>query len=150
MPPKKDTMIPLSEASTDVLSLWDPSNEYDITKLGIKSHKKVRWICPIGHYWTACVYSVSRGSRCPYCSGRVPIEGINDLKTLRPDLVEEWSPRNEKTPESYTTRSHKKVYWKCKNGHEWLATVGSRFEGNGCPFCAKRKPSKESIAISPK
>ncbi len=140
-------MVPLSQASTDVLSLWDLSNEYDITQLGITSHKKVSWKCPKGHCWNATVYSVSRGSGCPYCSGRVPITGKNDLKTLRPDLAKEWSPRNVNGPESYTTRSHTKVYWKCKNGHEWVATIGSRFEGNGCPFCAKRKPSKESVKI---
>ena len=141
MPPKKGTMVPLSQASSDVLSLWDPSNELDISRLGITSHKIVGWVCPNGHCWKAPIYSVSRGSRCPYCSGRVPVVGKNDRKTVCPDLVREWPPRNEKLPESYTARSHAKVYWNCKNGHEWVATIGSRFEGNGCPFCAKRKPS---------
>ena len=31
--------------------------------------------------------------------------------------------------------SDKKVWWKCRKGHEWQATVGSRNVGNGCPIC---------------
>ena len=144
MPPKKGTMTYLSEASPEVLSLWDPSNDCDVSQIGITSHRRVRWICPEGHSWEAPVYSVSRGSRCPYCSGRDPIEGKNDLRTLRPDLAAQWSPRNEKGPECYTRRSHARVRWVCDKGHEWVARIDARVDGNGCPFCAGRKPSKDS------
>ena len=32
-----------------------------------------------------------RGSGCPYDAGRLPIPGVTDLATLRPDLVAEWN-----------------------------------------------------------
>lgn len=32
----------------------------------------------------------------------------------------------------------KKVWWKCKNNHEWKASIGSRTRGRGCPHCTKR------------
>ena len=32
--------------------------------------------------------------------------------------------------------SNKKVWWQCKKGHEWEATVGSRAMGTGCPYCS--------------
>ena len=36
--------------------------------------------------------------------------------------------------------SHKKAYWRCRKGHEWLATIKSRTEGgNGCPYCSHRQ-----------
>lgn len=35
--------------------------------------------------------------------------------------------------------SHKRVWWRCGQGHEWQATVKSRSEGSGCPVCANRK-----------
>jgi hypothetical protein len=32
------------------------------------------------------------------------------------------------------------VWWKCKSGHEWEATVSSRSNGgHGCPYCANQK-----------
>jgi hypothetical protein len=34
-----------------------------------------------------------------------------------------------------TPNSDKKVWWKCKKGHEWQAIIGSRNRGNGCPVC---------------
>ena len=35
--------------------------------------------------------------------------------------------------------SNKKVWWKCAEGHEWEATVCSRTNGNGCPYCSNKK-----------
>jgi len=35
--------------------------------------------------------------------------------------------------------SHKKVWWKCKEGHEWEAPVKDCSAGRGCPYCAGRK-----------
>lgn len=35
--------------------------------------------------------------------------------------------------------SHKKVWWKCKEEHEWEAPVKDRSAGRGCPYCAGRK-----------
>lgn len=35
-------------------------------------------------------------------------------------------------------KSNKKVWWKCKNGHEWQAIISNRTNKNqGCPFCKK-------------
>ena len=35
--------------------------------------------------------------------------------------------------------SSKKIWWKCKNGHEWKAVVSSRSKGHGCPYCNNLK-----------
>ena len=35
--------------------------------------------------------------------------------------------------------SNKKVWWKCRNGHEWESTVNNRARGRGCPICAGKK-----------
>ena len=39
--------------------------------------------------------------------------------------------------------SDKKVWWKCKNGHEWQAMIGNRHRGNGCPYCSGRYAIKD-------
>ena len=40
-----------------------------------------------------------------------------------------------------SSRSNRKLRWRCKLGHEWDAIVFSRTRppGNGCPFCGNRK-----------
>ena len=41
-----------------------------------------------------------------------------------------------------TVNSGKKVWWKCKNGHEWQAIIRNRNYGNDCPICASQKELK--------
>ena len=40
------------------------------------------------------------------------------------------------TPAGVVLHSHRKVWWKCPQGHEWPASVHSRVQGTGCPICA--------------
>ncbi|WP_113882160.1 zinc-ribbon domain-containing protein [Cytobacillus firmus] len=34
--------------------------------------------------------------------------------------------------------SNKKVWWKCKDSHEWRATIARRVKGPTCPHCSGR------------
>lgn len=69
-------------------------------------------------------------------------QGINDLATVRPDLVDEWSPDNPMKPNEITAGSHMWATWKCRKcGYKWQAHVNMRTKGNngkgtGCPRCA--------------
>ena len=58
-----------------------------------------------------------------------------------PDLAREWSyeKNNMILPEQVSVGSHKRVWWKCKQGHEWEAEIKSRVNGEGCPYCANKK-----------
>ena len=104
------------------------------------SNKKVWWICPKGHEWQAVIANRVKGSNCPYCQGRYAIKGENDLQTVNPCLAKEWNYKknNGLTPMDVLPNSEKKVWWKCKNGHEWKADVGHRNRGSGCPYCSGR------------
>ena len=106
------------------------------------SNKKVWWRCVKGHEWQATIVNRSKHGRgCPYCSGRYPIKGENDLQTVNPVLAIEWN--HEKniglTPTDVLPNSNKKVWWKCEKGHEWEATINHRNNGRGCPQCARKK-----------
>ena len=103
--------------------------------LSANSRKKVWWKCNKGHEWQATVDNRSKGYGCPYCWGRYPVKGETDLQTVNPALSNEWNYENLR-PDSFTANSSKKVWWKCSNGHEWQATIGSRNAGCGCPYCA--------------
>ncbi len=100
------------------------------------------WICKNGHSWKAKIsnrYSLNRG--CPYCSGYLIQQGINDLETLNPKLAKEWdySKNNPLTPNLVAANSGKKAWWICKNGHSWLACIQNRNKGYGCPYCAGQR-----------
>ena len=105
------------------------------------SRKKVWWKCSKGHEWQAAINSRNSGNGCPYCSNQKVLRGYNDLTTINPIIAKEWDyDRNgDLKPEDFTVGSEKKVWWKCKNGHEWQATINNRNNGTGCPYCSGRK-----------
>lgn len=114
----------------------------DINKLKARSNKKVWWKCgECGNSWIATIASqndkVSHG--CPYCSGRLVVEGKNDLLSRFPDLVlSSWDfNKNIIQPNKISCKSGNKVWWKCEEGHSWEATVANRVGGSGCPVCNK-------------
>ncbi len=109
-------------------------------KITYGSNKIVWWKAACGHEWQTSVKARSKGENCPICSGARVIEGINDLATLKPELAQDWSEKNEIKPTEVSIGSHKKVIWKCRHGHEWEASVKSRtINGTGCPYCSHNK-----------
>ena len=103
------------------------------------SKKLVWWICEKGHEWQINISNRNSGNNCPYCSGRYPVVGETDLLTTHPNIAKEWDyEKNEGlTPEMVTAGSEKKVYWKCKKEHSWMAVIKSRRK-NGCPICSNK------------
>ncbi len=120
---------------------WSDKNlPFTPDKITYGSNKIVWWKAACGHEWQTSVKARSKGENCPICSGARVIEGINDLATLRPELAQDWSEKNEIKPTEVSIGSHKKVMWKCRHGHEWEASVKSRtINGTGCPYCSHNK-----------
>ena len=132
----------LSEMRPELVSEWSDKNlPLTPDKITYGSNKVVWWKGACGHEWQTSVKARSSGENCPICSGARVIEGINDLATLKPELADEWSSKNNPLkPTMITIGSHKKVIWLDKYGHEWTATVKSRaLNGTGCPYCAHNK-----------
>lgn len=122
------------------------------------SNKKVWWRCSLGHEWITSVAHRMDGENCPVCAGRKVLAGFNDLATINPSLTGQWDyEKNERAlPTQFTANSHKKVWWKCKKGHSWCATIKRRKEGNNCPYCSNQRvldgyndlETKNSILLS--
>ena len=132
----------LRSTNPDLVDEWHPTkNEIKPEEVTKGSHKKVWWQCKYGHEWEATIEKRAKyGRGCPYCAGKKVLIGFNDLKTTNPDLADEWHPtKNDIKPEEVTKGSHKKVWWQCKYGHEWEATINSRHRGLGCPFCSNKR-----------
>ena len=128
----------------DLLNEWDNEKNGTLnpSDISYSSSKKVWWRCSKGHEWQAKVSNrVYRNDGCPFCSGRYAIKGENDLQTLYPDIAKEWHPtkNGDLKPSDVTAKSGISVWWHCKEGHEWKATVAQRTDKNtGCPFCSGR------------
>ena len=130
----------------DLLSQWDGPGNAPLTPAAVSygSRRKVWWQCDHGHRWQAAVYTRTGGeSGCPYCAGKRPWPGFNDLASQYPDLAAQWHPtRNgDLTPDQVLCGSNRRVWWQCPQGHQWSAIVKSRTEGAGCPYCASRQVS---------
>jgi len=66
---------------------------------------------------------------------------MRDILTIEnPKLAREWDYEKNASlrPEDFTGGSNKKVWWLCKYGHSWRATICSR-KKTGCPVCAGKK-----------
>ena len=78
---------------------------------------------------------IIRGTSCALCRGS-QVGKKNNLEYLRPDLANEWSPKNNISPKDVTISSGKVIIWVCsKCNYEWLSRVAGRNAGNGCPAC---------------
>ena len=100
------------------------------------------WECEKGHLWKARINNRANGTGCPYCEGKRPVKGENDLLTLYPEIAAEWhTVMNSKPPECFFPNSNKRAFWCCSScGMTWEARIDHRVDGRGCPFCAGSRP----------
>lgn len=133
----------LKDAFPEIAREWHPTKNGDLKPEDVTacSGKKVWWLCQNYHSYEARIADRSSGHGCPYCSGRKPIVGVNDLATLYPEIAKEWNyeKNNEMLPNHFKSKSKRKVWWKCQKGHEWEAVIKNRVNGSGCPYCARSK-----------
>ena len=150
----KDVEESLGHNYPELCNEWNTDKNGAMTPLKIKpkSNKKVWWKCRKCDYeWQASpAHRVVDGTGCPKClvlsgsgaGAHLVIEGINDLKTLRPDIAEEWHTELNKQLGldlcKIAIKSNKKVWWKCKEcGKEYQDKVVYRTTRNhNCPICS--------------
>lgn len=124
----------------DLIKEWNYNKNSKTPKdFTVNSNKKVWWICEKGHEWEAKInHRTTSNSGCPYCSGRKVCKE-NSLAFLFPNIASEWHPtkNGNLTPKDVTSKSGKKVWWKCsKCEHEWKTAVHNRTHGGcNCPKC---------------
>ena len=62
------------------------------------------------------------------------------LAEENPNLLKEWDyEKNNEIgiyPDKVTACSGRKVWWKCKRGHEWQRRIADRRRGDCCPYCS--------------
>ena len=133
----------LATTHPDVAKEWHPTKNGELTPDKVKAgtNKKVWWMCSFGHEYEASPASRTSMKKCPICSGRRVLAGVNDLQAKYPEIAKQWHPKlnGDFKPIEVTPKSDKKVWWVCDKGHEWQAQVKHRTNGTGCPICAGKK-----------
>ena len=150
----------LNSGRLDILSEWHPTkNTITPDQVSPGSTASVWWLCERGHEKFTCIKNrVYRGTGCQICANQARVgipAGVLNLadwaKThSRSDLIDEWHPINDRTPADYSFGSNAKVLWRCQHGHEWLARIINRRNGQvGCPICLGRFATPEfNLAIT--
>lgn len=124
----------------DLCEYWDYEKNHKLTPDGVRanSSNKYWWRCEKGHSWKTQISTLKHNKSCPLCK-----KVDNSLRTNRPLLATEWDVQKNigLSPETISTYSGKKVWWRCQNNHSWQDTVCHRSGGRGCPFCSGRRAS---------
>lgn len=115
----------------------------DVSNLYVNSSKLVNWKCEKGHTFKERINTMyGRKHKCFYCTGRQIWPGENDLKTLYPDIAEEFDiEKNGLTPDLVSPKDTKSYWWTCKHNHpSFYQSVGHRTSRKTvCPYCSGRK-----------
>lgn len=157
-PTEKESLLFINP---DLAEEWNFSKNNPLTPdmFTANSEKKVYWKCKFGHIWEASIKNRhKRNSGCPICyrdnagnnlrKSLLAKKGISFAQS-HPDMLREWDyTMNTFNPNEISAGSSVKIYWKCVNGHTWLASVGSRTgKGYGCPSCSTSKRSLSARAV---
>ena len=131
-------------AHENIKSLWDEEKNYDYYVTQNNSFDN--WYqffgkCNAGHEDFFDVRAIARnGGTCPYCAERKVDVGVNDLKTLRPDLEAKWSDKNDRQMEEFFTDSSYPAGWHCDEcGGHFTRTIREMCEDDSCPYCTNKK-----------
>ena len=142
----------------DKAELWDyENNDCNPEDIYYLSEKRCNFICPKGHKFTRDprdMYYKSRGAKtrgCPICHGKQLVTGVNDLATLKPDVMEYWDyTKSEVDPTKVTIYSNQWAWFRCKNcGKSYLARIDQRCMTKGyCEDCRDRGWSDEEKELA--
>lgn len=134
----------LRQTQPIVADLWHPNLNGDVKPEDVTENARFNawWINHDGEVWQAPVWYVCRRMGVPNPKKFLAEIGVNDLGTKRPDLEKEWDFEKNKEYDIRQVKStaNLMVWWRCRKGHEWQATIASRNQNkHNCPICNKEK-----------
>lgn len=141
-----DTSRLLMTVNPVLAAQYSDKNAVPLETVYANSGKKALWHCLVDDYeWEAVIASRNGGRGCPSCSGKVATPK-NSLMSLHPDVAKYYHPTKNAAPvESVIAQSHKKVWWFCDEGHDYIAMPLNKVrQGDGCPKCSGRYATPEN------
>ena len=77
-----------------LIDQWDPLKNDSLTAWDVAAYdnRDYYWKCDNSHSWKASPANRTKGTKCPYCTGKLPSTGVNDFATICPSVATEWHP----------------------------------------------------------
>ena len=121
----------LAQVHPDLLNIWSNQNSVSPYSIPPTYSKPIIWNCSKGHTWERRISLQLKIGTCPICT--------SSLFALNPELLKEWDYELNSgiDPISVSAYSNRKYFWKCKEGHSYIAAPEKLMRRNKrCPICA--------------
>lgn len=120
---------------------WDMERNAPLTPWDVAAYdnRDYWWKCEKGHSWPASPANRNKGTDCPCCKHKKPIEGENDLASQRPELSKRLHPtkNGKKTAVDYFVDSTQYAWWECDQcGYVFYEQVYVLARQWSCPKCS--------------
>ena len=126
-----------------ITAIWDyEKNDKKPDEITYLNNHKYSYICAHGHHYDTQLLTVlANDFKCMVCSGKIVQEGVNSLVDTHPELAKEFSPSNERGPETYNKEYKQYVNWLCSLcGLEYITRLNEcEFGDESCPYCYKNR-----------
>lgn len=113
----------VAEECPRVAAMWHPTaNSVSPDEVTCGSNRRIALICPKCGYgkngeWRPSIAGACRtGGGCPACSGKVLVEGVNDVATVHPEIAAQWHPTLNKFPAHASDFRKRKACIPCLQG----------------------------------
>lgn len=135
----------IAEKFPGLISFWDHKNNIlddpqNVTAVLTNSYA---WTCSHQHTFTRLLKTMIKDQSCKVCNVTISALGFKF-----PDLLQEWNyeKNREIDPLTLHAGTNTKVWWKCKEGHEWITGVVNRtgHSKSNCPTCSKKRGSEKT------
>ena len=142
----KQSKVQTKDHNVFIEDLYRVNNNIEVIGRYVNMDTKINVKCVIdGYQWYADPRKLMRGCKCPVCTNRIVMIGVNDIATMRPDLVKYF--KNKDDAFKYTCGSGKFVDVVCTEcGHEDNVKVCdlSRY-GFSCSGCYEIKYGRKRV-----
>lgn len=120
----------LASNKPELIQFWHPTKNGTLTPHKVLCNSRIQawWICSNGHEYQDKICNKYRNPlHCKYC---------HSIAHTHPELVREWHPNRNGSLTIWDVQkgSHKKVWWVCENGHEYLFGIALKKAGK-CKIC---------------
>ncbi len=136
-----------SFASHQMVTLWSSKNTFRARDVMKAADKKVLFNCKIcNHEFETMLYSLNRGTSCPYCSNQRLCD-CDDCKICLAktcashEMTKAWSVKNQIIARKVFLQSNKKYIFNCLTcKHEYQTTPNHYYNrGGSCSFCDNKQ-----------
>lgn len=122
---------------TELFEVNDKANTFDILEEYTTSHTKLLCKCKICNYeWkTKPITLLDDKSACPVCANRIIVHGVNDIATLKPDLLKYFV--NQEEAKCHAPYSNHKSLLKCPDcgAEKYMGLDMLSARGFSCNIC---------------